>query len=480
VLHQSVGDRHEAQRPVATSADDEVTTATAARQDSLLRELVVLVVVTVLAYVVSSRLNLFEKFAVWSRDHESHNIDELATAAVVAVLTLSAYSWRRYHQTQSQMGARQATERSLAETTERYRSLFEYHPHGVFSLDLEGRFMAVNSACERLSGYSQTELCGMDFTALSVGEELDAQSSAFADVVNRIPREYETAIVRKDGQPVDLRLTGLPIVVGGEVVGVYGIAEDITERRRMQRELESAREAAEQASVAKSLFLANMSHELRTPLTTVLAASELLAETGELTAEQTRLLDSVHRSGQRLLRMVNDVLDFSRIEAGKVHVEREQFDLRAMLDDLAEPTRRATLAKGLRFECSVDAGLPSTVLGDHTRVFQVLTNLVDNATKFTEAGSIRLEVSPAPSGHPAGSVLFTVEDTGIGMTEDQVGRLFQSFSQADASITRRYGGTGLGLAISKGLVTLMGGTMWVDSTPGKGSTFAFVLPLSQP
>jgi signal transduction histidine kinase len=247
----------------------------------------------------------------------------------------------------------------------------------------------------------------------------------------------------------------------------------------MQRDLEHARESAELANAAKSMFLANMSHELRTPLTSVVAASEMLAGT-DLTRQQERLLDSVVRSGRRLRLLVEDILTFSRIEAGKVDVDAVEFDLKPVLVEVVEFAREQAARKGLDFAWAFHPDVPSTMVGDSTKLFQVLSNLLDNAIKFTESGSVRMSVAHAAAGDAGERVTFTVTDTGIGMDPDQVEQLFQPFSQADPSTTRKYGGAGLGLAICKELVGLMDGTIRVESVEGSGSRFAVVLPRRAP
>ena len=442
----------------------------------ILREVVVLASVALLAFVVASRLDLFEASVEWLRSHEDVNVDEVVIAALATVVAMAVYSWRRYREARSEMRRRDLAERALAGTVQRSRSLFQYHPHAAYSLDLEGRFVDVNPACERLTGYTEADLRGMDSTALSAPEDADMARATLEDIAGRRARAFDTTVVNKEGNAVELRVTSLPIVVDDQVVGMYGVAEDVTTANQMQRDLETARADAEQASEAKSLFLANVSHELRTPLTSVLAASELLEDT-DLTPEQVRLLSSIDRSGQRLLRLVNDILDFSRIEAGRTEIEVVEYDLRPLVGDLAQHAREAAGGKGLHFDCLVDPDLPATMQGDPTRVFQVLGNLLDNAVKFTDSGSVELRVTdPDGSGE---RVCFTVTDTGIGMSAGQIGRLFQSFSQADASITRRYGGAGLGLAICKELVTLMAGHVEVRSVEGSGSSFDVVLPRSR-
>lgn len=342
----------------------------------------------------------------------------------------------------------------------------------MFSLDLEGRFIEVNQASVGVIGYSVPELLGRSFADLVHPGDLADVAVAFVQALERRPQHLTTRGVRQDGEVIDVELTGLPIIVGDEVVGVYGIARDVTERSRLQQELEEARRTAEEASEAKSVFLANMSHEIRTPLTSVLATSEMLAETA-VGEEESRLIAIMRRAGGRLLRLVDDILDFSRVEAGQATLQDELVDLEELLDEVTAPVRAAADAKGLALVRVVEPDLPP-FLGDPVRIGQVVGNLLDNAVKFTESGEVRLEV------RVEGGLVVRVADTGIGMTAAQVETVFDSFHQADPSITRRYGGTGLGLAICRQLVALMDGDITVASEPGRGTTFEVAIPLRTP
>ena len=367
-------------------------------------------------------------------------------------------------------------ERDLAESTERYRSLFLYNPHATFSLDLRGRYADANPAAERLCGYSLAELLRMEFTSVIHPDDLARVRRTFDDVVNLRTRQLEARVLHRHGDTIEVSLTALPIVVCGEVVGVHGVAEDVTERNEMRRELERTRCVAEQASVTKSLFLANMSHEVRTPLTSVLAATEMLADC-DLGPEEDHLVEIIDRSGERLLRLVNDLLDFSRLEAGTMEVQDTALSLLHVAEEAAEWTRPRAEKAHLGFEVSLDPELPATVSGDAMRISQVLTNLLENAVKFTESGQVRLSVDVVEQRRETVEVRFLVEDTGIGISGDQLGSLFQSFTQVDPSSTRAYDGAGLGLAICQELVTLMDGSIWAESTLGAGSSFWFTLPL---
>ncbi len=368
-------------------------------------------------------------------------------------------------------------ERALADTTERYRSLFDYNPNAVFSLDLTGRFVASNAASEELCGYSLEELGELEMGVLIVPSRAQETADAFAKALNRESHQVETAFIHKDGHLVEVNITGLPIVVHDEVVGVYCIAEDITERTRLQRELVQAQLAAEQANDAKSHFLANVSHEIRTPLTSLLGTAEVLTDT-DLDPLQTKFVDTMVRSGDRLLALVNDILDFSKMEAGMARADALPVDVRALVGEVTSLFSSAAEKKGLELRVAVDDPAPAVLTGDPGRMVQVLVNLLDNAVKFTETGWVGLSVSCEYPTIRRARVTFVIADSGIGMSEEHLEGVFESFSQADPSITRKSGGTGLGLALTKQLVELLGGTIEVTSTPDVGSTFTVLLPLS--
>ena len=366
-------------------------------------------------------------------------------------------------------------------TKARLDSLSDFHPDGVFSLDLEGHFTAINSeALLQSGGYQPEELLGRNFVSLLYQDDIPQVVEHFTQMLERRARTFEVRFRRADGTTGELEIIGLPIVVDDEVVEIYGIAEDITERKQFQRMLADARLAAEIASEAKTAFLATMSHEIRTPLTSVLAAAELLSES-ELTEQQHRLVSLMERSGERLLRLVNDILDFSRIEAGATEITALPFDLEQLVDETVQIARGAIDDKGLDFARTVDPDLPVRLVGDAERIAQVLTNLLDNAFKFTREGRVEVHVTgETTADDEVIAVRFDVTDTGIGLQPEQREAVFEMFSQADSSVTREFGGTGLGLTISRQLVALMGGELSVTSEPDRGSTFSFVLPLRRP
>ncbi len=349
-------------------------------------------------------------------------------------------------------------------------ALVETSPVAIVTMDLGTAVVGWNPGAERLFGYTAAEAVGRQITDLIATPEMREEVRAAAR--QTLAGERVRAITRrvcKDGSPVDVETSAMPVVVDGTAVGIIAIYHDITELLRARREAEAANEA-------KSAFLATMSHEIRTPMNAVIGMSGLLLNTG-LTDEQREYAELVRQSGDALLTIINDILDFSKIEAGKLELESQPFDLRECLEAALDLVAPRAAEKGLDLAYLVADGTPAVIVGDVTRLRQILLNLLSNAVKFTERGEVVLSVSAAPADGGVGlhGLAFSVRDTGIGIPPDRLGRLFQSFSQVDASTTRRYGGTGLGLAISQRLAGLMGGRIEVSSEVGRGSEFRFTI-----
>jgi PAS domain S-box-containing protein len=349
-------------------------------------------------------------------------------------------------------------------------ALVETSPVAIVTMDLGGTVAGWNPGAERLFGYSQAEAIGRPMVELVATPEVHEEVQA--NIRRTVEGEWIRAIgrrARKDGSPVDVEISSMPVVVDGAKVGMIGIYHDITELLRARREAEAANEA-------KSAFLATMSHEIRTPLNAVIGMSGLLLNT-PLADEQREYAEVVRQSGDALLTVINDILDFSKIEAGKLELESQPFDLRECLEGTLDLVASRAAEKGLDLAYLIADGTPPTIVGDVTRLRQVLLNLLSNAVKFTERGEVVLSVAArrVDGATPLHELTFAVRDTGIGIPADRLGRLFQSFSQLDASTTRRYGGTGLGLAISRRLSELMGGRIDVTSEVGAGSEFRLTI-----
>jgi PAS domain S-box-containing protein len=374
--------------------------------------------------------------------------------------------------------ARDTTERRRADRLRfQLAAIIESSDDAILSKSLDGVVLTWNRAAERLYGYTADEIVGEPVSLLVPAD----RPHEAEDILARASRgeaidHFESFRVRKNGTLVPVSLTISPIRdASGDVVAVSTSARDISERFH-QRDLEAGCEQALEASRLKSEFLATMSHEIRTPMNGVIGMAGLLLDTN-LNVEQREYAEAVRKSGQALLTIINDILDFSKIEAGHMDLEDIDFDLTAVADDVAELLAGAAHERALKIVVAVDPDIPIVVGGDPGRLRQILTNLVANAIKFTDSGEVVIAVTAVTTGSASVEARFEVRDTGIGIPTEAQAMLFESFTQADASTSRRYGGTGLGLAISRRLVELMGGRMAVESTPGSGSTFSFTVSL---
>jgi PAS domain S-box-containing protein len=370
---------------------------------------------------------------------------------------------------------RNVTERKRAEEARSFLAcIVESSDYAIFGTGRDGTIVSWNAAAEALFGYSPDEILGRHVSTLVPLDRADEVPQVLG-LLRRGERlsHFETTRVRKDGTRLTVSLTVSPIKsTAGVVVGAAAIAHDISERKRAELELKKAKEDAEAANRAKSEFLANMSHEIRTPMNGVLGMTELVLNT-DLTSEQREYLDMVKTSANRLLVIINDILDFSRIEAGKLDLEVTPFCLRESLARIVKPLALRAQQKGLEMLCDVRPEVPEEIVADPTRLTQVLSNLLDNAIKFTNQGEVELRAEVDSQHADGASLHFAVRDTGIGIPQAKQKSIFEAFTQADGSTSRRFGGTGLGLTISTRLVELMGGRIWVESEPGRGSCFHF-------
>jgi PAS domain S-box-containing protein len=363
----------------------------------------------------------------------------------------------------------QELERLFAEQ----RMIFDNAPNGII-FTVDGVIQRANRRLGEYLGYRSEELIGQPGTIIQHSAEKYAAFGALVGPVLRAGRDVdvEWVFARKDGGDFVAHVSARGIPMADHKWMTIWVLENIAERKAAERAMAEARQAAEEAARAKSDFLANMSHEIRTPMNAIIGMSHLALQT-RLDPQQRNYVEKAHRSAVNLLGIINGILDFSKVEAGRMAIEQVEFRLEDVLDNLASLIGLKTEDKGLELLFDVASDIPPTLVGDPLRLGQVLVNLANNAVKFTECGEVVASIARAGGDASSIELHFSVRDTGIGMTPEQSGRLFQPFSQADSSTTRKYGGTGLGLAISKALIELMGGRIWVDTAPGKGSVFHF-------
>jgi two-component system, sensor histidine kinase and response regulator len=342
--------------------------------------------------------------------------------------------------------------------------------------DPQGVFLGCNDAFSRLRGRSADDLIG--HTAEELFDSYRAQVIRTRDeeVLNTLQQAtLEECVTYPDGTEVMLETVRSPLRdEKGNVMGILAIGRDVTERRKAEEEIRRAKELAEEATQMKTDFLANMSHEIRTPMNAIIGMSHLALKT-DMTPRQRDYITKVQASGQHLLGIINDILDFSKVEAGKLTIEQTDFELETLMENVANLISEKSTAKGLELVFDISPEVPRRLVGDSLRIGQILINYANNAVKYTEKGEVVIAARVQEQGPNDVLLHFSVTDTGIGLTEEQQGRLFQSFQQADTSTTRKYGGTGLGLAISKNLAQLMGGEVGVQSQFGHGSTFWFTM-----
>lgn len=359
------------------------------------------------------------------------------------------------------------------------RSLIESNIDAMMTTDPSGIITDVNRQMGVLTDCTRDELIGSPFKNY-FDDPAKAEAGIRLALSEKKVTDYELTANARNGIKTVVSFNASTFYDRDrKLQGVFGAARDITERKLLDQELkntnvalQSARVSADKANQAKSEFLSSMSHEIRTPMNAILGMSYLALKT-DLTTRQRDYVKKIKGSGQHLLAIINDILDFSKIEAGKLTVEYTEFELRKVLENVSNLISEKTSAKGLELIIDIDKTVPLNLIGDPLRLAQILINYSNNAVKFTEAGEVDIVVRIEEESDKNIVLHFSVKDTGIGISPEQVGRLFQSFSQADASTTRKFGGTGLGLAISKNLAELMGGKVGVESEPGKGSTFWF-------
>ena len=372
----------------------------------------------------------------------------------------------------AEVRAKEAANRRLA-------AIVEQSEEAIFTVGLDQRITSWNLGAELLFGWPAAAALGRELDTLFAPDAGTRERQVARLLATRPPERVETTALPVRTPPVPVVVASSPLAgEDGAQIGHIVVVRDIAARKRTEQELQQARERAEEGSRAKSEFLATMSHELLTPMNGILGIAQLLDAT-PLTAEQREWLDTIERSGEALLQVINDLLEISRIEAGQVQVEARAFELRGVVADSVKPFVLPAQHKQLAVTVSVAPDAPPRVVGDPVRLRQVLVNLVGNAVKFTERGEVAVTVETTDHGEHGVDIHARVRDTGIGIPADKLSMIFEVFTQADSSLTRRYGGTGLGLAITARLVALMGGRAWVESELGRGSTFHVTLRLGR-
>ncbi|WP_288378952.1 MHYT domain-containing protein, partial [uncultured Massilia sp.] len=374
---------------------------------------------------------------------------------------------------------RRAIMQALHASEAQFRSLIGNIPGISFrcTLDDDWPMVFISDAVERVTGYAPAEFTGANprrrfGTLIHAADRVRVNEAIDSALADARPYLVEYRVLHADGSVRWLWENGSGVRnERGEFEWLDGVILDITERREMEDALRDAKDKAEQAAAARATFVANMSHEIRTPMNSILGFTDVLLD-GELNKDQRRHLDTIRNAGRALLRLLNEILDTAKLEKGAVELEQNDYNLLSLIDELSSTLAANARAKGLHLDIHYDPALPTGLRGDELRVRQVLTNLLDNAIKFTAHGAVTLRVWPE-----ADQLCIAVSDTGIGIAPERLQAIFDPFTQADASMTRRFGGTGLGTTISKQLVELMGGKIWAESELGKGATFHVRLPL---
>ncbi|MFQ5708754.1 MAG: PAS domain S-box protein [bacterium] len=376
--------------------------------------------------------------------------------------------------------ARKKAEDALQAQKKYFEALFNSAPDAIVSLDMQQRIVNFNPAFGKLFGFTLREVINKNIDDIIIPAGKMQEANGFTRALSQDEEiSCEAIRKRKDGSLVHVEIKGTPIFIEGQQVGLYAIYRDITQRKKAEAELQKAKEGAEAANRAKSDFLANMSHEIRTPLNGIIGYTELLIEEN-LTSEYLESIKIIQASARYLLQLINEILDLSKIEAQGIELENEPFDLTKVLYEKIKVVRPRVAEKGVELKFSFSEKVPSRLIGDATRVGQIVLNLLSNAAKFTQEGSISISVSKGRGFKNRKEVFplqIVVEDTGIGIPPEKLDTIFDAFTQADSSTTRQYEGTGLGLTITRKLVQLMGGHIRVTSKLGRGTKFTLCLPL---
>jgi PAS domain S-box-containing protein len=409
----------------------------------------------------------------------------LATLPIVAIIYFTYLTYLQKVESSAELveQARQHVE-EIRESEGRYRDLFENTTDLIQSVDAEGRLLYVNRAWREILGYREEEIAGLSGFDIIHPDSREHYVKQFRRVMSgEHVDNVETVFITKSGKVITVAGSSSCRFVDGKPIATRDIFRDVTERRRIEAELERARDLAIESARLKSEFLANMSHEIRTPMNGIIGMTELTLDT-DLSGEQREYLDMVKHSSRSLLGVINDILDFSKIEAGRLELDAVNLDLHESVSNIVKMPALRAQQKGLAFAYQIAPDVPLNLIGDPNRLGQILLNLIGNSIKFTERGEISVLVEKESQHDEEVGLHFSVKDTGIGIPLEKQGVIFEAFRQADGSTTRKYGGTGLGLAITAQLVELMGGRVWLESPTshlsndvGPGSTFHFTVRL---
>jgi len=406
----------------------------------------------------------------------SEDLAILHDLAQIAQIELNHGELSNAYKTQQQI------EEKLRVSEARFREVVDTPGKFVWETTLDGKSLFISDRVTEVLGYTPEEMLKRAFLEGIVEEDAVIATAKFYYAAQKGQRfsDLEYRSKTKDGNVIWLSARGAPMHApdGKTLIGYRGMCEDITERKQIQQEVITAKDSAESANRAKSEFLANMSHEIRTPMNAIVGMTGLLLGTS-LNSEQRDYTQTIRSSADTLLTIISEILDFSKIESGKLELEDHPFDLPVVVEEAIDCVALQCGEKGIDLFWTIASDLPPGFTGDVTRIRQILVNLLANAVRFTAKGDVSISVTRAENEGGDHFVLFSVCDTGIGIPADKIDRLFQSFSQVDASTTRKFGGTGLGLAISRKLTEMMGGSIWVESEDGKGSTFRVAIPLQE-
>jgi len=404
---------------------------------------------------------------------DMHLLTMFARQAAIAIENA-----RLFDQAQREISERRKIEQEIRHQKEYFEALFVNNPVAVVTADLEGTIVSWNPMAEKLFDYGPDEVIGVNIDEVVAKDAaFKSEGQAYTKEVIEVGRvQTTTKRTRRDGSLVDVELLALPVIVADDTVGFIAIYHDISERMRIEEELRQSKEAAEAASEAKSTFLANMSHELRTPLNAIIGFTRLVKRRSKESLQKKQLdnLDKVLGSADHLLQLINAILDLSKIEAGRVDVHLTKFSIEKLVEMCLQTVRPLEKSDQLQLTKEIETSLPE-ICTDEDKLRQILINLLGNAIKFTQEGSVTVSAKRQEN-----DLILAVVDTGVGIPESALERIFEEFQQVDTSTTRKYGGTGLGLPISRHLAHLLGGEIHVESTIGDGSTFTVRIPLCFP